>query len=214
MSAFKQLLASNKDVQVLFDPGEIDSVCSHIKTRPCAVVAGVDRYLIKPLELVTESLYRDGKNKANSEFQRAALALLETAMNVRRVINLKQNLCEESANELSEILESRWRNFVFYGASPSLFYELPKQRQQKKLAASKTRIKDELRALILLALRPAKQEKRSFKELLAAWIEAPIDNVRLIEIEPFKSYEVSVDFSDFEPKKYTRSTLQKIYSES
>jgi len=215
MNNFQRLVADDPDVAVLFDTSEIDHVCRLVHNNPQAVADGIRAYLLEPLQRVVESLYRDGKNSANSDFQQSALALLESATNVCRIIDLNPVRCTESATELSEILSTKWREFALQGTASSLWHDLPKKSKQNKKAASVERpnARSPFKQAIKAAMRPYKRDFVAFKVFMQSWEKNPIKGLSIEPQGDGKGYVVTDEDGDLGAHPYAYTSLQKMYAE-
>jgi hypothetical protein len=205
---FASLLASNQDVQMLFDPGEVEYVCSEIRNYPRDLVPGVRARLIAPLKLVI-ALYREGTTEPIVHLHPSAIDLLECA----------ENYCEDSLSDCHDWpneLEKKWMKFIALTSAHRLWKDVPANMAQIKKAANTPKQKklNRMTDAIHVAMRPSKREGRRFKEFMTMWQREEIDGLKLTEVQALQKYHVNDDHSKDAPSPYTWGTLRKMYSQA
>ncbi len=210
-AAFDRLVASDREVQSLFDPGELAHVCDSLTTDPTAVVGGIRRYLIQPLGKVIECLYGGAMP---STLLDSAIKLKESAENICYMVELQSDRGVD--HELSEILNTRWTAFVVQGSAYRTYHDLPKERAQKSKSARLERpgAKSPLADAIRAAMKSHKASGQSFKDFMQMWGLGHLDGLRVESDGHGKNYMVLDENGDLGSRTYTWGTLEKMYSKS
>ena len=125
LSPIERLIASDANVELLFDTGEIDHACELFITETAVAVSGLPIFVIEPVSKVIDNLYEN--SDGNSDFLLSASNLLESAQNICRLINLNPERDIESIKELAEILRNSWLNFVRSASANQIWGDLQKK---------------------------------------------------------------------------------------
>ena len=122
LTHLERLIASDANVKLLFDTGEIEHACELLLVDPVVAAAGLPTFVIDPVQKVIDNLYENGDG--DSDFLLSAIRLLESVQNICRMINLNSDRDIESKKELSEILCDSWLNFVRLASANRIWSDL------------------------------------------------------------------------------------------
>ena len=134
LTHLERLIASDTDVELLFDTGEIEHACELLLVAPVVAAAGLPTFVIAPVQKVIDNLYENGDG--NSAFLLSAIRLLESVQNICQIINGNLERDVEITKELSEILSDSWFNFTRLASANRIWSDL-REKISTNIAKSK-----------------------------------------------------------------------------